>query len=212
MTTKDDIVFKPAYTPNQNWVKELDTRHMDSSLSAFKAPKDDKRVITLCKPFVVFSKNSYSSPVTLPLGLAYLGGVLEKAGYKTKIIDATGEKRPLLITRTVDKKYNLQGLTAEQIIEKIDPNTYIFGISLMFSQEWFLHRSLIEKIKKKYPKIIIVAGGEHASAIPEYILRDCPSIDYVIKGEGEFSMLEFSHSLFYEKDVSNITGINFIDN
>ena len=103
MTTKDDIVFKPAYTPNQNWVKELDTRHMDSSLSAFKAPKDDKRVITLCKPFVVFSKNSYSSPVTLPLGLAYLGGVLEKAGYKTKIIDATGEKRPLLITRTVDK-------------------------------------------------------------------------------------------------------------
>ena len=25
-------------------------------------------------------------------------------------------------------------------------------------------------------------------------------------------MLEFSHSLFYEKDVSNITGINFIDN
>ena len=30
-------------------------------------------------------------------------------------------------------------------------------------------------------------------------MRDCPSIDYVIKGEGEFSMLEFSYNLFNEK-------------
>ena len=152
MKSKDEIIFKPAFTPNQNWVKELDNRHMDSSLSTFRVPRDDKRVITLCKPFVVFSKNSYSSPVTLPLGLAYLGGVLEKAGYKTKIIDATGGKRPMPIIRSDDKKYNLQGLTTEEIIEKIDPNTYIFGISLMFSQEWFLHRELIEKIKKNIQK------------------------------------------------------------
>ena len=69
----------------------------------------------------------------------------------------------------------------------------------------------IEKIKKKYPKIIIVAGGEHSSAIPEYILRDCPSINYVIKGEGEFSMLEFSYNLFNEKSVGDIPGICFID-
>ena len=145
MKSEDNIIFEPISTPNQNWVKELDSRHMDSSLSAFKVPEKDQRVITLCKPFVVFSKNSYSSPVTLPLGLAYLGGVLEKAGYKTKIIDATGEKRPSPITRSDDKEYNIQGLTTEQIIEKIDPNTYIFGISLMFSQEWFLHRLLIER-------------------------------------------------------------------
>ena len=84
MIFKDDIIFEPTNTPNKNWVKDLDSRHMDSSLSSFKAPKNDNRVITLCKPFVVFSKNSYSSPVTLPLGLAYLGGVLEKAGYKIK--------------------------------------------------------------------------------------------------------------------------------
>ena len=211
MTSKDEIIFEPAYTPNQNWVKELDHRHMDSSFSSFRAPKNDTRIITLCKPFVVFSKNSYSSPVTLPLGLAYLGGVLEKAGYKTKIIDATGGERPIKITRSQDNQYNLQGLNSKDILENIDPNTFIFGISLMFSQEWLYHRLLIEKIKKKYPKIIIVAGGEHSSAIPEYILRDCPSINYVIKGEGEFSMLEFSYNLFNEKSVGDIPGICFID-
>ena len=93
MSSKEDIIYTPKYTPNQNWVKELDPRHMDSTLSSFKAPKNEKRIITLCKPFVIFSKNSYSSPVTLPLGLAYIGGVLVKADYKVKIIDSTGEKR-----------------------------------------------------------------------------------------------------------------------
>jgi len=129
MKDKETIIFKPAYTPNQNWVKELDPRHMDSSFSALKAPKNDERVVTLCKPFAVLPKTSYSSPVTLPLGLAYLGGVLEKAGYKTKIIDATGEQQPVKIKRSSNNLYNLQGLTSKEIIEKIDPNTFIFGIS-----------------------------------------------------------------------------------
>ena len=211
MSSKEDIIYTPKYTPNQNRVKELDPRHMDSTLSSFKAPKNEKRIITLCKPFVIFSKNSYSSPVTLPLGLAYIGGVLEKADYKVKIIDATGEKRPMRIKRSLDNQYNIQGLSIEEILEKIDPNTFIFGISLMFSQHWVGHRTLIQKIKSKFPKIIIVAGGEHSTAIPEYVLKDCSSIDYVIRGEGEFSMLEFSSNLFHERSVENIPGICFLD-
>ena len=211
MENKDTVIFKPTHTPNINWVKELDPRHMDSTLSSFKAPENDKRVITLCRPFVVIPKTSYSSPVTLPLGLAYVGAVLDKAGYQTKIIDATGEQQPVKIRRSEDNLYNLQGLSPNEILEKIDSNTFIFGISLMFSSEWAAHRKLIEDIKKKYPKIIIVAGGEHSTAVPEYTLRNCPSIDYIIKGEGEFSMLEFSHNLFHEKNTKNIPGICFVD-
>ena len=71
MQNDESVIFKPTYTPNKNWVKELDPRHMDSTLSAFKAPENDKRIITLCRPFAVLTKNSYSSPVTLTLGLAY---------------------------------------------------------------------------------------------------------------------------------------------
>ena len=211
MEKKEDIIFEPSYIPNKNWVKELDPRHMDSSLSAFKAPENDKRVITLCRPFAVIAKTSYTNPVTLPLGLAYVGGVLDKAGYKTKIIDSTGEQQPVKIRRSKDNLYNLQGLTADEIIEKIHPNTFIFGISLMFSAEWFAHRSLIESIKKKYPKVIIIAGGEHATAIPEYTLRDCSAIDYIIKGEGEFSMLEFSYNMYNDKGINKIPGICYID-
>ena len=107
MRNGDEIIFEPSYTPNKNWVKELDPRHMDSTLSSFAAPKNDNRIITLCRPFAVLTKNSYSSPVTLPLGLAYLGGVLEKANYNTKIIDATGEQKPVQIRRSQNNLYNV---------------------------------------------------------------------------------------------------------
>ena len=212
MTPSEDIIFEPTYTSNKNWIKELDPRLMDSTLSSFSVPKNDNRVVTLCRPFAVLPKYTYSQPITLPLGLAYVAGVLEKAGYKTKIIDATGEQKPVKIIRSKDNLYNFQGLTSKEILDKIDPNTFILGISLMFSQEWPAHKSLIKEIKKKYPKIIVVAGGEHSSAIPEYVLNDCPSIDYVIRGEGEFSMLEFTYNKFTGKNVNNIPGINFIDN
>ena len=212
MEKTENTIFEPVQVPNKNWIKEPDRRQMDSSFfNSFKVPRDDKRIITLCRPFVVLSKNSYSTPITLPLGLAYLGAVLEKAGYKCKIIDATGESYPVKIRRSQDNKYNIQGLTAEEIIEKIDSNTFILGITLMFSLEWFSHRFFIEKIKKKFPNIIIVVGGEHPSAIPEYVLRDCPSIDYIIRGEGEISMLEFSYSIFSGRDVSKIPGLCFVD-
>ena len=141
MTSDENIIYEPKNTLNKSWVKKLDPRHMDSTLSSFTAPKNDKRVITLCKPFAVLSKNSYSAPISLPLGLAYVGGVLEKAGYKVEIIDATGEQSPIKIRRSDDNVYNLQGLTPDEIIEKINPNTFIFGISLMFSQDWVIHRS-----------------------------------------------------------------------
>ena len=68
----------------QKFIKEKDDRHVSDSLVEFAVPDGDTRVVQLCKPFVVLSKNTYSAPVTLPLGLAYIGGVLEKAGYKTK--------------------------------------------------------------------------------------------------------------------------------
>ena len=143
------ILYKPNHNPNKNWVKEIDPRTMDSNLNTFKAPKNDKRLVTLCRPFVALSKTSYSTPVTLPLGLAYVAAVLEKAGYNTNIIDATGEQNPIKIRRSRDDAYNVQGLSSSEIIERINPETFVFGISLMFTQEWVLHKPFIEEVKKK---------------------------------------------------------------
>ena len=46
MKNNNEIIFKPERTPNVNWVKELDPRHMDTTLNSFKAPANEKRIIT----------------------------------------------------------------------------------------------------------------------------------------------------------------------
>src|SRR5690349_6793280 len=46
--------------------------------------------LTLIKPPIIFSKNSYSTPIALPLGLAYIASVMERSGYPVQLIDCVG--------------------------------------------------------------------------------------------------------------------------
>ena len=171
---------------------------------------DQKNLITLCRPFAVISAKTYSAAITLPIGIAYVAAVLEKANYRVNIIDAIGSDL-LNIVRSECRTYNMQGLNNKSIINKIQPETKYFGISLMFSQEWVPHKKLIKEVKNTFPEIIIIAGGEHPTALTEFVLRDCPEIDYVIKGEGEYVMLELIGSLSRGIKNIEIPGVSFIN-
>jgi len=59
-------------------------------LYANPAPENDN-FITLIRPPIIFSKNSYSTPLALPIGLAYLAAVLEGAKYHVGILDCAGK-------------------------------------------------------------------------------------------------------------------------
>jgi radical SAM superfamily enzyme YgiQ (UPF0313 family) len=63
----------------------------------------------------------------------------------------------------------------------------------------------------RYPKLIIVAGGEHPTALPGYVLRDCPAIDFLVTGEGELTFLELVHAIFLGNDASKVAGISYLN-
>ena len=107
-------------------------------------------------------------------------------------------------------KYNLRGvgLEIDEVIELINPKTEIIGISSMFSHEWLYTRDCINLIKEKFPNAIIIAGGEHVTALPEYCLRDCNSIDYIALGEGEETWSEILNSDFDKFD--DIKGLAYL--
>lgn len=44
--------------------------------------------------------------------------------------------------------------------------------------------------KNVNPKTVTILGGAHGSAIPDQTLAECPSVDAVAIGEGEFTLLE----------------------
>ena len=48
----------------------------------------------------------------------------------------------------------------------------------------------IRELKKKDPELILIAGGQHPTFLGEEILELYPEIDFIIRGEGEETLLE----------------------
>lgn len=121
-----------------------------------------------------------------PLGLAYLGTVLEEKGHKVKILDLQVEDF------SIDK------------ISEFNPD--VVGISVLvniYSNGIKIAKTLKEKLGVK-----IVMGGPHASCIPQKILEENSFVDFVVVGEGEYSFLELIESSFDK----NVKGVYFRDN
>lgn len=129
-----------------------------------------------------------------PLGLAYLGATLRKHGHKVIYIDAFGEKINSF-SKSPFSGVMINGLTINEIIERIPTSAKVIGISCMFSNEWFYSEQLIDEIKKYFPNKIIVVGGEHVTADHEHILATNLNIDYAILGEGEEKLLHLIDTL-----------------
>ncbi|MDD5012757.1 MAG: radical SAM protein [Candidatus Nanoarchaeia archaeon] len=126
----------------------------------------------------------------LPLGIAYLGAVLRKEGHDVSIIDA-----------------NINSLDYEKIVEKIkDREIDICGISattVQIKEAW----RILELLKNKRPEIISILGGVHPTALPEESLEK-PYVDFVLRGEGEKSILDFIKSIS-DKSFSKVKGLSY---
>ncbi|MDD5218589.1 MAG: radical SAM protein [Candidatus Omnitrophica bacterium] len=199
-----------AQTPKTHtYIQPVNSMDLDDACSLFANPgPGSDRVVTLIKPPIIFSRNTYSAPLTMPLGLAYLAAVLLKAGYKVKMLDCPGLDVDN-IQLTADGRFKVQGIDEDESIERIDSRTDIIGITIMFSQEWPHCRDYINKIRRAFPHAKIIVGGEHPTAMPEYTLRDCSAIDYLVTGEGELTLLELVHGLRAGKNTDGISGIAY---
>lgn len=191
-------------------VSETHPLTVEDALAAYPAPAGAKRKIQLLRPYLVMSKTAYSTPVVLPIGVAYIASLMEAAGYEVDIIDGLGENIPNIQPAEHEDKMT-QGLSDEDILARIDPETSVLGVSLMFSQEWVEHRGLIKKIRAAHPNMTIIVGGEHVTAIPEFVLRDCPEIDYVALGEGELVFIEMVHKILNNQPVDSVSGVAYLE-
>ena len=194
----------------QRLLRGTDDRHLHDVYVQFAAPSDKPCKVQFVRPFSVLSATTYSAAILPPLGLGYLASVLRHAGYQVGIIDAQGEDI-FNIRRSACGRYNLQGLDTQGLIERIDPDTRVLGVSFMFSQEWLPQRDFVKKVRAAFPDLIIVAGGEHPTAFPEYTMRDCPAIDYVVAGEGEITFLDLVHRIFSGGDVRATPGVSHLN-
>jgi anaerobic magnesium-protoporphyrin IX monomethyl ester cyclase len=70
----------------------------------------------------------------------------------------------------------------------------------------------VEIAKTVNKDIVTVVGGLHFSYIPDESLASFPEIDYIVRGEGEETLVELLKSLREGKDISQVKGLSFRNN
>jgi radical SAM superfamily enzyme YgiQ (UPF0313 family) len=162
--------------------------------------------VTFVRPPCLISKGTLQGPITPPIGVAYLAASLRNAGHKPVIVDALGEA-PFNHVPCFDDRMIAIGLPVEQIVARIPDDTEVIGLSCMFSQDWPYTYVIAEAIRKKFPSALIVAGGEHITALPLLTLEDSPEIDVCVLGEGEEAIVDIANCVAMRTEIGELPGI-----
>ena len=125
------------------------------------------------------------------MSVLYLGTALKNAGHDVKIIDAQIED-----TATALK----------HMIKKSD----VIGFSVMTTQLKDAIR-LSDMVKENDSSVPVIWGGVHPTFFPQQTVSD-KSVDYVIYGEGENTLVEMVEYLSGKGKLSEIKGISYLKN
>ncbi len=129
-----------------------------------------------------------------PLGLMYIASSTRKLRQDTiQIIDAFCEN-----------------LTPEQLVDRVvAERPDVFGMNC--STHTFLDAvDTVGRIRARLPETKIVLGGFHATFAAERIVREYPSVDYILKGEAESSFPQLMDRIEKGEDPSDVEGITFL--
>ena len=140
-------------------------------------------------------------PNCIPPSLLYVAAALQRIGVEVNILD--------LNTINRHEKHNKPIAVPESAIfdRIIDFQPSLVGIGCLFSGQFPQVMSYSKKIKEEFQDIPIVIGGIHPTIYPTEILSNCPSIDYVILGEGTESTVKLVDAL-RKKDFARLRDID----
>jgi len=162
--------------------------------------------VTLIHPPVYINKNGLTAlRPSLPLGLAYIAAVLRDDKHAITVVDALGEAPEQMVP---DGDIWRLGLTPDEIVARIPRDTQAIGITSMWSYSWPIVRELVHAVKKAFPSVPIVCGGEHFTAVPDLSMAQAP-IDYLVLGEGEETAIALFRAIEMKMDISVIPGVVF---
>jgi magnesium-protoporphyrin IX monomethyl ester (oxidative) cyclase len=129
-------------------------------------------------------RNYYNKEVYIPLSLLYLASTLVKKGEDVKILDMRIFQR--------DGAEPPQEFFAGKLTESIkDFRPDVVGLGCLFSGNFPETLELSRVSKRVSPSIPVVIGGIHPTIYAAEILRNCPSVDYIVLSEGEHSFADF---------------------
>lgn len=127
------------------------------------------------------------------LGLGYLASVLEKSGHEVKIIDIDADK-----------------ISEQDFIRYLKIGNFdLVGITT--TTPTFNNAIYLSRLVKENSKSITVLGGIHVTVMPEESMK-YDSVDFLVQGEGEQTIVELVNFLEGRRDLQSINGIYYRKN
>lgn len=165
---------------------------------------------------------------TVPYGLAAIAATLSEGGYTVEILDAlaTGKSRPLptppemaylqpfygrpdMSPFGLFHQYRHYGYAYQHVRKMAAASgAFLVGISSLFTPYTDEALETADIIRAALPGCRIVLGGHHPTALPTAVMAS-PSVDYVIRGEGEAAMPALAKALKTGADLRHVPGIVF---
>jgi radical SAM superfamily enzyme YgiQ (UPF0313 family) len=141
-----------------------------------------------------------------PLGLLYIGRVLEDEGYKVEVIDFLAEKYPLKTLINNLSSADAVGITvfSSAYSESLHGGNYTYAY-----KESAKVADFIKGINSELP---ILIGGPHCTIQPEKSLVEIPSADISLEGDGEEVIKDIAKALKGKKLLSDLPGIHYREN
>ena len=155
-----------------------------------------------------------------PMGLAYLAGSAVMEGHEVLIYN--GEHDPkldylnlttyssnyYLYLDALDNHADLAWKRFASVMGDFRPD--VVGITSNTVKSPSAKR--IAAIAKDFdPNVPVVIGGQHATIMPDDFLSDS-HVDFVVRGEGEQTFVEFLHQLGGNRQWDRVTGLSFRGN
>jgi radical SAM superfamily enzyme YgiQ (UPF0313 family) len=121
-----------------------------------------------------------------------LGAVAEKAGHQVTITDCQAEKLTYetFTARIAQTPSDIIGVTATTLLYK----------SAM---------KLITIAKQAHPRAVTMLGGSHGTFWDENALNEYPSLDVVVRREGERTFIELLEKIQAQESLANVLGITY---
>lgn len=133
----------------------------------------------------------------LPMGLFAIADLCEQEGFSTKIINYPLEQ-------ALDRNFDLK-----RCLKQLDFK--ICGIDL----HWINHShgaiEIAKIVRDVNPNANIVLGGYTATYYHDEILKYYPSIDGIIRGEGEIPFLKYCQSFLQGQSLDSVPNLSYRD-
>lgn len=152
-----------------------------------------KKILLITPPY--HSGVIESAGTWLNVGFVYIAGSLRKAGYDPIIYDSMSYWHGY-----------------EQVRQKIEEEKPDVVGTTAFTAEIPDALKVLKLAKEVNNEIITVLGGVHPTFCYEEILADNKDVDFVVRGEGEETVVELLDVAFSKGDLSKVKGIAYSEN